>query len=162
MAVAVHHHRSTLKQVRSHLLFPQNLLKSFSKTNKPFKSKHATKSSLKDLAKGDTSFDRLSSRSLIFCTGKVSRQPVKTVDRQKSAAQLKQNRKNAAKQAQVKKRLALVSTTKLFSGVDGAPRVVAVIPLSEDVNAQAAAKAFAGALDAETDSCPAHGLWKLK
>ena len=97
-----------------------------------------------------------------FYPGKISRQSAKSVEFQKSAAQLKQNRKNAAKQAQIKKRQALVSVTRLFNGVDGAPRIVAVVPLSEDVTAQEAAKALGSALDSDVDACPSHGLWKLK
>lgn len=72
------------------------------------------------------------------------------------------NRRNAAKQVQSKKRHALVSATRLFSGVDGAPRIVAVIPLSEDVDARSAASTLAESLDANTADCPEHGLWKLK
>ncbi|KAI5118921.1 hypothetical protein M0805_003745 [Coniferiporia weirii] len=128
MGVDTHHHRSTLKQ-----------------TNKAFKSKHATKSSLKDQAKG-----------------RVSRQSPKATQAQKTASQLRVNRKNAAKQAQVKKRHALVSATRLFNGVDGAPRIVAVVPLSGDVSPREAAAALADSLNADAGACPEFGSWKLK
>lgn len=73
------------------------------------------------------------------------------------------NRKNAAKQAQTKKRRTLVSATRLFNGTDGTPRIVAVIPLSEDVTAQSVAMAMAESLDSDiAQTCPEHGLWKLK
>ncbi|KAH8107489.1 DUF663-domain-containing protein [Phellopilus nigrolimitatus] len=128
MGLDMHRHRPTLKQ-----------------TNKAFKSKHATKSSLKDLAKG-----------------RVNKQQPKAAQNQTTASQLRANRKNAGKQAQIKKRQALLSATRLFSGVDSAPRIVAVVPLSEDVSSQMAAAALAESLDADTETCPAHGLWKLK
>jgi len=56
----------------------------------------------------------------------------------------------------------LVSATRIFNGVDGAPRIVAVIPLSEDVDARRTVSALAEALDAAADDCPETGLWKLK
>ncbi|KAJ7873935.1 ribosome biogenesis protein tsr1 [Mycena olivaceomarginata] len=75
--VEAHHHRPTLKQ-----------------QNKPFKSKHATKSSLKELAKG-----------------RVPRESPKSNAGSKIAAQTRLNRRNNAKQAQTLKRNALVSAT---------------------------------------------------
>ncbi|KAJ7451817.1 ribosome biogenesis protein tsr1 [Mycena galericulata] len=123
-----HHHRPTLKQ-----------------QNKPFKSKHATKSSLKEAAKG-----------------RVPRQSPKANAGSKIAAQTRLNRRNNAKQSQALKRNALVSATRLFNGVDGAPRIVAVIPLTEDVSTRSAVASLAEALDVATDDCPEHGLWKLR
>lgn len=79
-----------------------------------------------------------------------------------TAAQSRLNRRNNAKQGQTKKRQALVSATRLFNGVDGTPRIVAVIPLSEDVDARSTVAALAEALDAAADDCPETGLWKLK
>ncbi|KAJ7162048.1 ribosome biogenesis protein tsr1 [Mycena filopes] len=123
-----HHHRPTLKQ-----------------QNKSFKSKHATKSSIKEAAKG-----------------RVPRQSPKANIGTKIAAQTRLNRRNNAKQAQTLKRNALVSATRLFNGVDGAPRIVAVIPLTEDVSTRSAVSSLAEALDVATDDCPEHGLWKMK
>ncbi|KAJ7267615.1 ribosome biogenesis protein tsr1 [Mycena haematopus] len=125
--VEAHHHRPTLKQ-----------------QNKPFKSKHATKSSLKEAAKG-----------------RVQKSP-KANTGSKIAAQTRLNRRNNAKQAQTLKRNALVSATRLFSGVDGTPRIVAVISLTEDVSTRSAVSSLAEALDVATDDCPDHGLWKMK
>ncbi|KAJ7879635.1 ribosome biogenesis protein tsr1 [Mycena olivaceomarginata] len=79
--VEAHHHRPTLKQ-----------------QNKPFKSKHATKSSLKELAKG-----------------RVPRESPKSNAGSKIAAQTRLNRRNNAKQAQTLKRNALVSATQDIS-----------------------------------------------
>jgi pre-rRNA-processing protein TSR1 len=78
------------------------------------------------------------------------------------AAQTKLNRRNKAKQVQVQKRNVLVSATRIFNGVDGAPRIVAVIPLSEDLNARATVASLAEALDLSADDCPQTGLWELK
>ncbi|KAJ7091936.1 ribosome biogenesis protein tsr1 [Mycena belliarum] len=123
-----HHHRPTLKQ-----------------QNKPFKSKHATKSSLKEAAKG-----------------RIPRASPKASAGSKNAAQTRLNRRNNAKQAQTAKRNALISATRLFNGVDGAPRIVAVIPLTPDVSARGAVSALAEALDVPTDDCPDEGLWRLR
>ncbi|KAJ7646804.1 ribosome biogenesis protein tsr1 [Roridomyces roridus] len=128
MSGTAHHHRPTLKQ-----------------QNKPFKSKHATKSSLKEAAKG-----------------RVPRESPKAGSGTKAAAQTRLNRRNNAKQAQALKRNALVSATRLFSGVDGTPRIVAVIPLTEDVSARNAVSSLAESLDIALDDCPEHGLWKMK
>ncbi|KAJ7782322.1 ribosome biogenesis protein tsr1 [Mycena maculata] len=126
--VDAHHHRPTLKQ-----------------QNKTFKSKHATKSALKEAAKG-----------------RVPRQSPKANVGSKIAAQTRLNRRNNAKQAQALKRNALVSATRLFNGVDGAPRIVTVIPLTEDISPRSAVSSLAEALDVATDDCPDHGLWKMR
>ncbi|KAG6844381.1 hypothetical protein H0H87_007285 [Tephrocybe sp. NHM501043] len=126
--VEAHHHRPTLKQ-----------------SNKHFKSKHATKSSLKDAAKG-----------------RIARTSPKASATSNASAQTKLNRRNNAKQAQAKKRNALVSATRLFSGVDGAPRIVAVIPLSPDIDPKSIVASLAESLDVSTDDCPQSGIWKMK
>ncbi|KAF7983823.1 hypothetical protein HWV62_19079 [Athelia sp. TMB] len=133
--VEVHRHRPTLKQ-----------------TNKSFKSKHATKSSLKEAAKAQG----------LHVQGKIARASPKSSPSASTAAQSKLNRRNNAKQNQTKKRNALVSATRIFNGVDGAPRIVAVIPLSPDANPRSAVCALAESLDVSPDDCPEAGLWKLK
>lgn len=55
-----------------------------------------------------------------------------------------------------------MSATRLFNGVDGAPRIIAVIPLSADVNARGTVSALAESLDVPADDCPDTGLWKIK
>ncbi|KZW00951.1 ribosome biogenesis protein tsr1 [Exidia glandulosa HHB12029] len=127
-ATQAHHHRATLKQ-----------------QNKPFKSRHSTKSSLKDAAKG-----------------RVARQSPKVASTNTNAAQLRSNRRNAAKLVQTKKRQSLVGAIRLFSGVEGTPRIVAVVPLCPDVTARQAVQALAKSLDADADDCPEEGSWKLK
>ena len=56
----------------------------------------------------------------------------------------------------------MVSATRVFSGVGGAPRIVAIIPLSEDVSARAVAAGFAEAIDTPTVYMPELGVWKLR
>lgn len=122
-----HHHQSRLKQ-----------------TNKKFKSKHATKSSLKDAAKGR-----------VHCTNSKASAP-------KTSGQWKLNRRNTARQAQTHKRETLVSATRIFSGADGVPRIVAVIPLSADVKSTSIVASLSASLDISADDCPPEGLWKMK
>ncbi|KIJ61283.1 hypothetical protein HYDPIDRAFT_96707 [Hydnomerulius pinastri MD-312] len=128
MVETVHHHRATLKQ-----------------QNKAFKSKHATKSSLKEIAKGRT--QRPSPKSPAVST----------------AAQARLNRRNTQKQAQAAKRAALVTATRIFNGVDGAARVVAVIPLCEDVRVAEAVRALGSAAAEEIDGISENSpMWKMK
>lgn len=101
-----HSHRPSLKQ-----------------SNKAFKSKHASKGSLKTASKG-----RIPSAG---DTSNGKRRSGKSVV---DAAQVKANRKNHAKQIQAQKRAAVVAQNKLTKGAEAkAPRVVAVIQLCEDV-----------------------------
>ncbi|KAF8134242.1 ribosome biogenesis protein tsr1 [Boletus edulis] len=129
MVDAVHHHRpSGLKQ-----------------QNKPFKSKHATKSALKDLTKGRT--QRPSPKSPAVNT----------------AAQARLNRRNTQKQAQAAKRASLVTSTRIFNGVDGAPRIVAVIPLCEDVRTIDAVRALATSVTEDLDGINENSpIWTMK
>ncbi|KAI0663427.1 ribosome biogenesis protein tsr1 [Cubamyces menziesii] len=128
MTESAHHHRPTLKQ-----------------KNKPFKSKHATKSSLKEVAKGRT-----------------QRQSPKARASANAAAQLRTNRRNSAKQAQLKKRQSLVSATRIFSGTDGAPRIVAIVPLTDDVKASDVSERLAQSIDGTLEEDPTTGLQKLR
>ncbi|KAI0373939.1 ribosome biogenesis protein tsr1 [Pilatotrama ljubarskyi] len=128
MTETQHHHRPTLKQ-----------------KNKPFKSKHATKSSLKEVAKGRTQRQSPKARAL-----------------SNAAAQLRTNRRNNAKQVQLRKRQSLVSATRIFSGTDGAPRIVAIVPLTEDVKARDVSARLAQSIDGTLEEDPATGLQRLR
>lgn len=98
-----------------------------------------------------------------FVAGKAVRQSPKSSPSSTALnAQLRANRKNAAKQEQIKKRHELITSTRIFNGVNGTPRVVAVVPLSSDVSARAAVRALASALDVEFDDCPEVGQWRMK
>ncbi|RDX42724.1 ribosome biogenesis protein tsr1 [Lentinus brumalis] len=123
-----HHHRPTLKQ-----------------KNKAFKSKHASKGSLKEAAKGRT-----------------HRESPKANAGSHTAAQLRLNRRNNAKQAQLKKRQSLISATRIFGGTDGAPRIVAVVPLTEDVKARDVTARLAQSIDGTLEEDGVSGLQKLR
>ncbi|KAG8842933.1 hypothetical protein FRB91_003816 [Serendipita sp. 411] len=135
-----HHHRSTLKQ-----------------QNKPFKSRHSTKSSLKDKAKG-----RVPSLQAVN-----TKRPDPRIPPLPTQAQAKQNRRNQAKQVQKAKRQSLVEATRIFNGIDGAPRIVAVVPLCEDISAKDLALKFRGVLEGEAtkepeEACPNRGIWRIR
>ncbi|KAF9010639.1 ribosome biogenesis protein tsr1 [Cyathus striatus] len=128
MGEAHHHRAGSLKQ-----------------QNKHFKSKHASKGSLKDAAKG-----------------RIARQSPKASSGSSVVAQSRVNRRNNAKQVQAKKRGLLVSATRIFNGVDGAPRIVTVIPLSPDINPRIIVDALAGSLEVPSGDCPEDGIWQMK
>ena len=173
------HHRPTLKQVGtgSEIMQLWFLWPSSFQTNKPFKSRHATKASLKERSKGKISnvcarirtCMRLSkvarmcirSRRFVSLLGRVSRQAATLLRTSSASAQSKINRRNHAKQIQLQKRQSLLSAVRIFGGVDGAPRIVAVVPLCEDVTSRAAASALVQSLEIPTqtdDEC----VWKVK
>ncbi|KAG8825351.1 hypothetical protein FRC17_008713 [Serendipita sp. 399] len=138
--MSTHHHRSTLKQ-----------------KNKPFKSRHATKSSLKEKAKG-----RVPS-----VHAPTTKRPDPRIPPLPTQAQAKQNRRNQAKQVQKAKRQSLVEATRIFNGVDGAPRIVAVVPLCEDVTARDITLKLKNVLEGEDskeseEACPEKGLWRMR
>ncbi|KAF2017261.1 DUF663-domain-containing protein [Aaosphaeria arxii CBS 175.79] len=120
--VAQHHHRSTTKQ-----------------PHKAFKSRHASKSALKERSKGKVEGFELGSR-------KTPHQQVMS----------KFDRRNRAKQLRINKDAEHAKASNVFAGKDGAPRVVAVIPLCGDVSASAAVKSLNSSLDIE-DEVPEAG-----
>ncbi|KAJ1991558.1 ribosome biogenesis protein tsr1 [Dimargaris cristalligena] len=105
------HHRATLKQ-----------------KNKPFKSRHASKGTLRDRSKG-----KIQRQSVKGKTIKVSRK----IDRQ-----------NAARAFQQRKRDALAETKRLFTGRSRSTKVVAIIPLCPDVSSLSVAQQMFAAVDA--------------
>ncbi|RUS21181.1 hypothetical protein BC937DRAFT_93407 [Endogone sp. FLAS-F59071] len=152
-----HHHRPTgLKQ-----------------TNKAFKSKHATKGLLKEKSKGtgknrlqllhsmsDSKFN--TSRLVVLWplphSGKVNRVPIK--NQGLKGRSTKADRRNAAKLFQQKKREELVRSNRLFEGRHGAPKIVAVVPLCPDVDAEATVARLYTSLGQEAPANP--GLKILK
>lgn len=129
--------------------------------NKSFKSKHATKSSLKELAKGELIVSVLSD-SHILSSGRTQRPSPKS-SAASTAAQARLNRRNTQKQAQAAKRVSLVASTRIFNGVDGAPRIVAVIPLCEDIHAVDAVRALATSIVEDVDGIEENSpIWKMK
>ena len=110
-----HHHRNTTKV-----------------SHKPFKSRHATKSFIKELAKGKLE--------------KIERGSRKTTNQQVMS---KFDRRNQARQIKQTKHAENVKVTSVFAGQNGAPRVIAVVPLCEDVDAKGAIEKLNAAIGAE-------------
>ena len=115
--VTEHHHRSTTKV-----------------SHKPFKSRHATKSLIRNLAKGKIE-------------GTETKPNRKTPHQQVMS---KFDRKNQARQIRQVKHQQNIKSTHIFAGQNGAPRVIAVIPLCEDMDAVAAIQKLNQAVDAES------------
>ncbi|KAK8086281.1 hypothetical protein PG994_001255 [Apiospora phragmitis] len=102
-------------------------------SHKGFKSKKATKGALREQAKGKLSSER--------GLRKTPHQQVMS----------KLDRRNRAKQLQQQKAREHQDHTSIFRGRDGAPRIVAVVPLCGDVDATAAIKSLNASLDIETE-----------
>lgn len=115
--VTEHHHRSTTKV-----------------SHKPFKSRHATKSLMRNLAKGKIE-------------GTETKPNRKTPHQQVMS---KFDRKNQARQIRQVKHQQNIKSTHIFAGQNGAPRVIAVVPLCEDMDAVAAIQKLNQAVDAES------------
>lgn len=97
----------------------------------------------------------------MFYTGKTVRQSPKSSSTA-TVAQARLNRRNNARQIQTKKRQALISATRLFSGTGGTPRIVAVVPLTPDVSARTVIQRIAEVLDVPADGCPEVGNWRMR
>ncbi|KAK7978354.1 pre-rRNA processing protein Tsr1 [Apiospora saccharicola] len=102
-------------------------------SHKGFKSKKATKGALREQAKGKLSDER--------GLRKTPHQQVMS----------KLDRRNRAKQLQLKKNRDHQDQTSIFRGRDGAPRIVAVVPLTGDADAAAAIKNLNASIDIETE-----------
>ncbi|KAI9717036.1 MAG: hypothetical protein M1812_004971 [Candelaria pacifica] len=110
-----HHHRSTTKT-----------------SHKAFKSRHLTKSALKEVAKGKVNKEEKGHRR------STHQQLMSKLDR-----------RNQARQKQNNKHQEHLKATNIFAGRDGAPRIVAVIPLTEDGDAGTAARTLNASVDTE-------------
>ena len=110
-----HHHRSNSRT-----------------SNKPFKSRHTTKSLLKEIAKGKLH--------------KVDRGSRKTPAQQIMS---KFDRRNQARQFRLKKRSEGVKASSVFTGQYGAPKVIAVVPLTNDLDPRRAVESLNSAVGAE-------------
>ncbi|KAI9040785.1 small subunit rRNA maturation protein TSR1 [Aspergillus affinis] len=110
----VHHHRSTTK-----------------KANKSYKTRHASKSSLKEQDKG-----------------KVERGTRKTPHQQ---LMTKLDRRNQARQKQQLKHQEKAQATSIFSGQHGAPRHIAVVPLSVDIDVAAIIRSLNESVDVSSE-----------
>ncbi|KAK8174199.1 hypothetical protein IWX90DRAFT_512573 [Phyllosticta citrichinensis] len=123
-----HHHRSTTKS-----------------SHKPFKSRHASKSALKEQSKGKiNAFDDRGAR-------RTPHQQVMS----------KLTRRNQAKQKRIQKTSSHASASRVFSGRDGAPRQVAVVPLTDDVSPKLAVRSLNSALGVE-ENVPEEGWARVE
>lgn len=116
----VHHHRSTTKV-----------------SQKPYKSKHASKSALKDKAKGMKGYNpHAFHRIRIFSDHLPGKIETERGTRKTPHQQLKSklDRRNTARQRQQLKHQEKAQATSIFSGQNGAPRHVAIVPLSVDID----------------------------
>ena len=108
-------------------------------SHKPFKSRHATKNLIRNQAKGKVE-------------GTETKPNRKTPHQQVIS---KFDRKNQARQIRQIKHQQNVKSSSVFAGQNGAPRVIAVVPLCEDMDAVAAIQKLNQAVDAEP-------LWPLE
>lgn len=111
-----HHHRSTTKI-----------------SHKPFKSRHATKNLIRDLAKGKIEG--------------TEKKPNRNTTHQQVMSKV--DRKNQARQIRQLKHQQNVNSSSVFAGQYGAPRVIAVVPLCEDMDALGAIQRLNQAVGAE-------------
>ncbi|KAL8736430.1 MAG: hypothetical protein Q9166_000222 [cf. Caloplaca sp. 2 TL-2023] len=101
--------------------------------HKPFKSRHATKGYIKELTKGKIERDRGSRKT-------PHQQVMSKIDRRNQAKQIRQTKHKEN-----------VKSTSVFAGYDGAPRVVAVLPLCEDCDASSAIRRLNQSIGPDTD-----------
>ncbi len=94
-------------------------------SQKPFKSRHATKGLIKDLSKGKVEDGLKGSRKT------PHQQVMSKIDRRHQASQKRQIKHQEN-----------VKSASIFSGQNGAPRIVAIVPLCDDNDAKAAVQAL--------------------
>lgn len=106
-------------------------------SHKPFKSKHATKGSIKETKKGKVEDLHKGSRKT------PHQQVMSKFDRKNQAAQKRQIRKQQN-----------LRSRSVFSGQNGAPRVVAVVPLCSDLDPTKAINKLVQSVDADFSAIP--------
>lgn len=80
-----------------------------------------------------------------------------------SVAQHRSNRKNTQKQIKATRHASLLAAKSIFNAVDGTPRIIAVIPLCEDVRIAEAVCALAAAAGEKIDGVEeATKVWRLR
>ncbi|KAI9893866.1 MAG: hypothetical protein M1814_005419 [Vezdaea aestivalis] len=100
-------------------------------TQKPFKSRRETKGALKDKAKGKVN---------------ALEKPLRRQTQHQQVLS-KIERRNQAKQKQLVKYRQKTRNNSIFSGRNGAPRIIAVVPLCHDVDSSKAVQALNEAVD---------------
>ncbi|KAH8705635.1 putative pre-rRNA processing protein Tsr1 [Talaromyces proteolyticus] len=124
---AVHHHRNTTKT-----------------SHKAFKSKHASKSALKERNRGKV---------------ETGERGVRKTPHQQLMSKL--DRKNQARQKQQLKHQEKASAVSIFNGQNGAPRQVAIVPLSDRVDIPAAIRSLNESVDVP-ENAYADGLSRIR
>jgi pre-rRNA-processing protein TSR1 len=119
---AAHHHRSTTKV-----------------SHKAFKSRHATKSDLRDRSKGRIEKSSRQNKQQIVLS--------------------KLDRRNRAKQLRQNSHAQHIRAASVFVGREGAPRIVAVVPLCEGVDAQETVRCLNEAADMDEDERDEKRVW---
>ncbi|KAI4177412.1 MAG: hypothetical protein LQ343_000393 [Gyalolechia ehrenbergii] len=112
--------------------------------HKPFKSRHATKGLIKELTKERIDRHERGSR-------KTPHQQIMS----------KLDRRNQAKQLRQMKHQENAKATSVFAGKNGAPRIVAVVPLCEDCDAVEAIRKLNQSVDNNVE-IPAEGPWRVR
>ncbi|KAL9028058.1 MAG: hypothetical protein Q9196_003522, partial [Gyalolechia fulgens] len=112
--------------------------------HKPFKSRHATKGMIKDITKGKIDRHERGSRKT------PHQQVMSKLDKRNQAKQLRQikHQKNAR-------------ATSVFAGQNGAPRIVAVVPLCDDCAAISAIGKLNQSVGSDVE-LPAEGPWRVR
>lgn len=113
-------------------------------SHKPFKSRHATKGLIKEVTKGKIERFQKGSRKT------PHQQVMSKIDRRNQAKQLRQIKHQENTKA-----------TSVFAGHHGAPRIVAVIPLCEGCDANAAIRKLNLSVDGDV-SVPAEGPLRVR
>lgn len=113
--------------------------------HKPFKGRHASKSALKDRNKGKVeSFER----------------GVRKTPHQQVMSKI--GRRNQAKQRRLNNQAEREEKGGVFAGRDGAPRIVAVVPLCEDIAQSEVLKGLNKSVDLEEQAPENGGAWRLE
>ncbi|KAI7188753.1 hypothetical protein D0868_08643 [Hortaea werneckii] len=123
-----HHHRSTTKG-----------------SNKPFKSRHSTKSALKEKSKGKVEMLEKGARKT------PHQQVMSKFERKNHAKQVRQNKLGERKEE-----------ASVFQGKDGAARIVAVVPLCADVKSNEVITRMNGSVDVEEERPANEGPWRVE
>lgn len=113
-------------------------------THKSFKSRHATKGLIKELTKGKIDRHERGSRKT------PHQQVMSKLDRRNQAKQLRQIKHHENARA-----------TSVFAGQNGAPRIVAVVPLCEDCDAIGAIRKLNQSVDND-EELPVQGPWRVR
>jgi pre-rRNA-processing protein TSR1 len=94
--------------------------------NKPFKSRHSTKGQLKTVTKGSDDHQNVirSALNSNICLGKVETRVSITSAAKKVSS--KNDRRNAAKLQQKKKRDEIMHMNRIFTGKNGAPKIIVI------------------------------------